>query len=105
MRRDWKGMIMSEMKTPVRNPVAVLREEFDDWAVLFNPDTTQVVGINPVGVTVWKLIDGKRTLDDVVLQIEDLYDEVPENARDEVGAFIQNLTEGGFVGYEVTGLD
>ncbi len=30
-------------------PVADLREEFDDWAVLFNPDTAQAVGINPVG--------------------------------------------------------
>jgi hypothetical protein len=24
---------------PIANPVAVLREEFDDWAVLLNPAT------------------------------------------------------------------
>jgi SynChlorMet cassette protein ScmD len=96
---------MSDGLSPVRNPVAVLREEFDDWAVLFNPDTAQAVGINPVGVTVWKLIDGKRTIDDVVSQIVECYDDVPECARDDVVAFIQCLTEGGFVGYEVKDLD
>jgi SynChlorMet cassette protein ScmD len=95
---------MSEQKTPIRNPVAVLREEFDDWAVLFNPDTAQAMGINPVGVTVWKLIDGKRSVEDVVSEIKTQYDDVPESAHEEVKAFIQNLTEGGFIGYEVKGL-
>jgi SynChlorMet cassette protein ScmD len=97
--------MMSEEKTPVRNPVAVLREEFDDWAVLFNPDTTQAVGINPVGVAVWKLIDGNRSIDDVVSEIKNQYDDVPESAHEEVMAFIQNLTDGGFIGYEVEGLN
>jgi SynChlorMet cassette protein ScmD len=96
---------MSEGLSPVRNPVAVLREEFDDWAVLFNPDTAQAVGINPVGVAVWKLIDGKRTIDDVFIKIAADYDDVPESAREDICAFIQELTKGGFVGYAVEDLD
>jgi SynChlorMet cassette protein ScmD len=91
--------------SPVRNPVTVLREEFDDWAVLFNPDTAQAVGINPVGVSVWKMIDGKQTIDDMVAQIAKTYDDVPDSARDDIVAFIQNLTEGGFVGYAVEEMD
>lgn len=39
---------------PIVNPIVVLREEFDDWAILFNPDTDAAVGINPVGVGAWK---------------------------------------------------
>jgi len=96
---------MNEVCSPVRNPVAVLREEFDDWAVLFNPDTAQAVGINPIGVTVWKLIDGKRTLDDVLLHIKDHYEDVPETAREDIDTFIENLTEGGFVGFRVGDTD
>jgi SynChlorMet cassette protein ScmD len=96
---------MSERKSPIRNPVAVLREEFDDWAVLFNPDTAQAVGINPVGVTVWKLIDGKRTLEEVVSELKQRYEDVPESVQEEVGTFIHDLTEGGFVGYEVENLN
>jgi hypothetical protein len=28
---------------PIANPVVVLREKFDDWAILFNPDTAGAV--------------------------------------------------------------
>jgi len=96
---------MNKVSSPVRNPVAVLREEFDDWAVLFNPDTAQAVGINPVGVSVWRLIDGKRTIKDVVQKIEQQFDDVSETVQEEVSAFVENLTEGGFVGSSVEGFD
>jgi len=46
---------------PIANPVVLLREEFDDWAILFNPDATlgfSGFGLNPTGVYVWKLLDG-----------------------------------------------
>jgi len=92
---------MNKLNSPVRNPVAVLREEFDDWAVLFNPDTAQAVGINPVGVAVWKWIDGKRSIEDLVRLIEQQYEEVPESVQQEVCSFVKDLTEGGFVGYKV----
>ena len=35
---------------PVVNPLIVLRIEFDDWAILFDPDTGEGFTINPVGV-------------------------------------------------------
>ena len=92
---------MSDRLAPVRNPAAVLREEFDDWAVLFNPDTAQAVGLNPVGVAVWKLLDGKRNVEDVLEEIHSTYRSVPENAREDMLQFIDDLKEGGFVGVEV----
>lgn len=92
---------MSTSSPPIPNPIVVLREEFDDWAVLFNPDTAEAVGINPIGVSVWKLLDGKRNLDDIVSEIGQQYDEVPEAASEDVTQFIDDLAEGGYVGYEV----
>ena len=86
---------------PIINSVVVLREEFDDWAVLFNPDTANAVGINPVGVSVWKLMDGKRTLEELVDEIKDRYSDVPNAAIEDLTAFVENLAENGFVGYEV----
>ena len=50
---------MNQTDKPIANPIVVLREEFDDWAVLFNPDTADALGINPVGVAVWKRMDGQ----------------------------------------------
>ena len=86
---------------PIINSVVVLREEFDDWAVLFNPDTANAVGINPVGVSVWKLMDGNRTLEKLVDEIKDRYSDVPDAAIEDLTAFVENLAENGFVGYEV----
>jgi len=84
---------------PVTNPVVVLREEFDDWAVLFNPDTAGAVGINPVGVAIWKLMNGERNLEEIAAHVKDEFYDVPETVNEEVTDFVGNLTEGGFVGY------
>ena len=39
---------------PIANPLAVLREEFDNWAILFDPATGNAFGLNPVGVLLRK---------------------------------------------------
>ena len=91
---------MSQMDKPVANPNVVLREEFDDWAVLFNPDTAEASGINPVGVAVWKRMDGKRSLEEIVSEITTSFDDAPEAALEEIAAFVDKLAEDGYVGYE-----
>ena len=40
---------MGELGFLFQNPIVVLREEFDEWAVLYNPNSTAAVGINPIG--------------------------------------------------------
>ncbi len=93
---------MNQSDRPIANPVVVLREEFDDWAVLFNPDTAAAVGINPVGVAVWKRMDGKRSLEEIALEIKAGFEGAPETARDEITAFVDKLAEDGYVGYELS---
>jgi len=90
---------MNQADRPIVSPHVVLREEFDDWAVLFNPDTADAVGVNPVGVAVWKLMDGTSSLDAIVTEIQSRFGEVPATAREEIDAFIGTLTEQGFVGH------
>ena len=92
---------MKPTDRPIANPIVVLREEFDDWAVLFNPDTADAVGINPVGVAVWKRMDGKRSLEDIVLKIRDSFEDTPDAAFEEITAFVNRLAENGFVGLEL----
>ena len=91
---------MSTDKRPIANPVVVLREEFDDWAVVFNPDTAEAAGINPVGVAAWKMMDGSRTVGEIVAAVRETFDEVPESVSEEIASFVENLAEKGFVGYE-----
>ena len=60
---------MTKDDKPIVNPYVQLREEFDDWAILFNPDTGRGFGLNPTGVYVWKLLDGAHTVDGNVERI------------------------------------
>ncbi len=92
---------MNLSATPVPNPMAVLREEFDEWALLFNPDTADVFGINPVGVAVWKLLDGTRDVSQVAAFVRDAFEGAPETVAAEVAAFLTTLEERGFVGHEM----
>ena len=94
---------MNLLDKPIANPLAVLREEFDDWAVLFNPDTADALGINPVGVLTWKLMDGRHSVVEIVAAVRDEFADVPDSVADDVAAFIANLAEHGFVGYAVQG--
>jgi SynChlorMet cassette protein ScmD len=84
---------------PVANPIVVLREEFDEWAVLFNPDTAGAVGLNPVGVAVWKLMNGERSLEEIAAYVKEEFYDVPETVDKELSDFVGNLAETGFVGY------
>ena len=58
--------MLNNKKKPVANSLVVLREEFDDWAVLFDPDTGNACGLNPVGVFIWKRLDGRHTVPDIL---------------------------------------
>jgi len=75
---------MNSNDRPVANPLLVLREEFDDWAVLFDPDIGNGFRLNPVSVFVFNHLDGKHTLKDIYLELCQNIEEVPENAQNDI---------------------
>ena len=87
---------------PLANPSVVLREEFDDWAILFDPDTGKAFGINPVSVFIWKRLDGRHTAEDILKELKENCDNVPGEADDHIREFIQELVDRGYAGYELT---
>ena len=86
---------------PVANPLVVLREEFDDWAILFDPETGKGFGLNPVSVFVWKHLDGKHTAADILAELRESCENVPEEGEEQVKKFIESLLKEGLAGYEV----
>ena len=86
---------------PIANPLLVLREEFDDWAILFDPDTGDGFGLNPISVFIYKRLDGKHTVQDILKDLRESCDDMPENAEQEVKDFVEGLVEKGYAGYEV----
>jgi SynChlorMet cassette protein ScmD len=89
-------------KNLTTNPLIVLREEFDDWAVLFNPDTGDAYGLNPLGVFIWKQLNGKNSFDQILEKIKEKCRDVPAEAEDHLEKFVQQLTKKGMVGSEIS---
>lgn len=82
---------MQATDRPIANPDAVLREEFDDWAVLFEPSSGEAVGVGPVGVAIWERLDGQRTLAQVAAEIEALCEDAPDTVLEDTLAFVDDL--------------
>ena len=83
----------------MRNPDVVLREEDEDGALLFNPDTNQIKVINVTALFIWQLCDGTQNLPGLVAALQDAFDDVPQDeVAGQVKAFIEEMTAGGFVG-------
>jgi SynChlorMet cassette protein ScmD len=91
---------MLDTNKPVANPLVVLREEFDDWAVLFDPDSGNAFGLNPVGVFIWKLLDSNHTIKDIVEKLRQNCEDMPGEAESHLKDFVQSLVEQGLAGYE-----
>ncbi len=87
-------------KRPVANSQIVFREEFDDRAVLFDPDTGDSFGMNPVSSFIWKKLDGKHTLDDILVELCKCCKDVPDEANEHMEAFLEELKSKGYAGYE-----
>jgi len=91
---------MRDNDKPVANSLTVLREEFDDWAVLFDPDSGNAFGLNPVGVFIWKRLDGQHTIQDILKELHENCEDVPDEAEEHLRNLVQDLVERGLAGYE-----
>ena len=91
---------MKQNDMPVANPLLVLREEFDDCSVLFDPDTGNGFGLNPVSVFVFNRLDGKHTLKNIYEELCQGFGEVPKNAEKDIAEFVEVLLKKGYAGFE-----
>ena len=83
----------------MKNPDVVVREEDEDGALIFNPDTDQIRVINPTGFFIWNLCDGGNDLTGIILAVKESFKDVPDDKvfRD-VEEYIGDMVEAGFIG-------
>jgi len=86
---------------PIPNPAAVRDDGEDGWTLLVNPDTAGAMAVNATGVLVWSLVDGKRTIEEIIAAVRNRFPDAPDTVRDDVLAYLRKLTEEGFVGQEI----
>jgi hypothetical protein len=87
MNRDSK---ISRDSKVSRNPRIVARELGEpQGAVLLHLETGAYHGLNPVGFLVWELIDGKRTVADLVDGVRARIEDAPPQVEADVLAFLE----------------
>jgi hypothetical protein len=77
-------------------PLISLREEFDDWALLFNPDTGKAVGLNPTGVTIWKCLAEGRDLSGIIQVMDEEYEPLPDDPAEDIRSFCEQIIRLGY---------
>ncbi len=82
---------------PQANPSVVLREEYDDYAMLYDPDKVEVFCLNPVGVFLWKLFDGRHSVQEIMDELRSRCGNVPAEANDHLREFISDLAKRGLI--------
>ena len=92
---------MPNKDKPIANSSVILREEFDDWAILFDPNSGDAHGLNPLGVFIWKRLDGKHTVEDILKELKEECEDVLPEAQSDIIEFIQELVKNGLAGYEI----
>ena len=80
---------------PMRNPVVVLREDSDEWAVLLDPDTGSTFGLSPVALFIWKRLDGQHAPADILSELQENVKDLPDEAAAHVRDFIEELARKG----------
>lgn len=90
---------MTTDKRVIINPSLVLREEFDDWAILFDPDENKVFALNPTSVFIYKCLDGKHTIEDILHKVREEFEDVPEDVEGHINDFINDLIARGYATY------
>jgi hypothetical protein len=77
-------------RPPLRNPTAAFRI-FEGQATIVLPDGARINVLNEVGSRIWDLIDGKRSVTELVSIVAEEFDVDPEAARRDVNEFLADL--------------
>lgn len=77
---------------PTPHPQAISRT-VEGEAVIVLPESGQVGILNEVGTKVWELADGRRSLEEIVAAVVEEFEVTPEQARQDVDAFVRELVE------------
>ena len=90
-------MPMNNTYRPRMTKDIVFREE-DDGAFLFDPIKDELRCLNDTGVLIYKAVNGKNSIDDIVKELTGIYPEVEEGQiREDVESFMEDLETRGYL--------
>lgn len=87
-----------EQRIPIHHPRTASRV-FSGEAVVIAPAENTVRMFNPVGSRIWQLMDGQRSVAQIVAVLIEEYDVDPERAQRTTADFFAMLEEKGLVAW------
>ncbi len=75
----------------IANTDWVLSEEDEDGGVLFHPDTGAVWVLNRTAMAIWNLLDGQRTVADVLMALHERFEGMDAAADEQVMVMMRHL--------------
>ena len=83
------------------NPLAVFRQEMDDNAILFNPESGEIFALNPTGRVIWQALAEGLDRDAVLDKLaEKCRTPLPPEAAQDLDEFLAALKRKGFLADE-----
>jgi len=82
---------MNPTDTPFVNPIVIVREDFDDAAILFHPHLGAAIPATGVALDLWRALDGRRTIAEIADALSAQYDQSPRVVLEDALAFTQDL--------------
>jgi SynChlorMet cassette protein ScmD len=79
------------------NPTIVLREEFDNQAFLYDPDTGNTYDLNPVGAFVWKCLDDRCSIGQIADKLIVEFETGSSSVIGDLNVFLCDLKDRGFI--------
>jgi len=88
---------ISSPHLPRRHPDCAYKAIGDDGGLVVLSGRGEVKVLNPVGVKIYSLLDGKRTIDEIVAAVTDEFEVSESSARRDVDAFLGELAVHGML--------
>ena len=90
-----------QFKIPIVNPSVQLLLDSENKPILINTDTTISMTINESALLLWKLINNKRTMKDILTRFQEEFTNPSSQIIDDGKQFLDQLIQKGFIGFEV----
>jgi hypothetical protein len=70
-----------------------LNEVPDSWALLYNSKINETLAMNETGILIYQLIDGKRTIQEIIDFMSSVFETPPKIIGTDVRSFINSLID------------
>jgi hypothetical protein len=83
-------------RVPRRSPAAAW-QKIEGEMVVLQADAGELIGLNPVGARVWELIDGARTVEEIIAAVAAEFRVAPDRVAPDVEAFLAELSRAALI--------